>query len=68
LVDISYKADGQLEFTPNILWDVSRGAIIIFTALTNVLFTLYKTLYNPPQSLCTSYKKTQGFNTNAGMI
>ncbi|GIJ86980.1 hypothetical protein Asppvi_005879 [Aspergillus pseudoviridinutans] len=66
LVDVSYKADGQLEFTPNILQDVSGGAIIVFSAPTNVPFTLYETPYNPPQSLCTSYKKTQGLSTNAG--
>lgn len=66
LVDVSYKADGQLEFTPNILQDVSGGAIIVFTAPTNVPFTLYETPYDPPQSLCTSYKKTQGLSTNAG--
>jgi hypothetical protein len=66
LVDVSYKADGQLEFTPNILQDVSGGAIVVFTAPTNVPFTLYETPYDPPQSLCTSYKKTQGFSTNAG--
>jgi hypothetical protein len=66
LVNITYRPDGQLEFTPNILQNVPAGAIITFVPPTNTPFYLYKAPYNPSQNLCASYTRMNGLTTSAG--
>ncbi|KAL4889167.1 hypothetical protein BDV59DRAFT_120673 [Aspergillus ambiguus] len=57
LVDVSHRADGQLQFTPSSLTSVPLGAIILFVAPANLPFDLYQTPYDPPQDMCVSRKK-----------
>lgn len=68
-MDVSYRADGQMKFTPSMLIGAPTGAVIIFQNSKHLPFDLYETQFDHVKDACASYKRiTSSGDTHISML